>query len=452
MANTPRFDPRIDQLGDLVDDLFKGFFVRPVAYEGRGAEAMPRMKVDVAESNGAYLVTAELPGVKKDDIQVTIDGSQVTLAAEVKRERRPRRMSVSCIPSACSARCRAASRYRRKWTRRRPKPSSATACSSSSFRRKRRPSASRSRFSRFFGTMGRSMNAPFQHSPEAAEKARILGEALPYIRQFHGRTIVVKYGGNAMTDEELKSSFARDVVLLKLVGMNPVVVHGGGPQIELLLARLGKKGEFVQGMRVTDAETMDVVEMVLGGQVNKEVVELINQAGGKAVGLTGQDGAFIHAKKMTLPSKENGRVDLGQVGEVESIDPAVIEALEKGGFIPVVAPIGTGRDGTTYNINADLVAGKLAEVLRAEKLVVLTNTPGVLDKDGKLLTGLTPKKIDDLVAKGVISGGMLPKIGSALDAARSGVKSVHIIDGRVPHALLLEVLTDQGVGTLIRSK
>jgi acetylglutamate kinase len=299
------------------------------------------------------------------------------------------------------------------------------------------------------------MNAPLispsHHSPEAAEKARILAEALPYIQRFHGRTIVVKYGGNAMTDELLKSSFARDVVLLKLVGMNPVVVHGGGPQIEDMLARLGKKGEFVQGMRVTDRETMDVVEMVLGGQVNKEVVELINQAGGKAVGLTGQDGAFIHARKMTLPS-ENGRVDLGQVGEIESIDPAVIEALEKGGFIPVVAPIGTGRDGTTYNINADLVAGKLAEVLRAEKLVVLTNTPGVLDKAGKLLTGLTPKKIDDLVTKGVISGGMLPKIGSALDAARSGVKSVHIIDGRVPHSLLLEVLTDQGVGTLIKSK
>jgi acetylglutamate kinase len=255
-----------------------------------------------------------------------------------------------------------------------------------------------------------------------------------------------------MTDEELKSSFAHDVVLLKLVGMNPVVVHGGGPQIEQLLERLGKKVEFVDGMRVTDAETMDIVEMVLGGQVNKEVVELINQSGGKAVGLTGQDGAFIHAKKMTFASKENGRVDLGQVGEIESIDPAVIEALEAGGFIPVVAPIGTGRDGTTYNINADLVAGKLAEVLRAEKLVVLTNTPGVLDKDGKLLTGLTPKKIDDLVAKGVISGGMLPKIGSALEAARSGVKSVHIIDGRVPHALLLEVLTDEGVGTLIKSK
>jgi len=300
------------------------------------------------------------------------------------------------------------------------------------------------------------MNAPFNHSPLAAEKARILGEALPYIQRFHGKTIVIKFGGNAMTDEELKSSFARDVVLLKLVGMNPVVVHGGGPQIEQLLAKLGKKGEFIQGMRVTDAETMDVVEMVLGGQVNKEVVELINQAGGKAVGLTGQDGAFIHARKLLLPAgKEkgaNGSVDLGQVGEVESIDPAVIQALEAGGFIPVVAPIGTGRDGTTYNINADLVAGKLAEVLRAEKLVVLTNTPGVLDKDGKLLTGLTPKKIDDLVAKGVISGGMLPKIGSALDAARSGVKSVHIIDGRVPHSLLLEVLTDQGVGTLIKSK
>ena len=263
----------------------------------------------------------------------------------------------------------------------------------------------------------------------AATKAKILAEALPYIQRFHGKTIVVKFGGNAMTDYELKAGFARDLVLLKLVGMNPVVVHGGGPQIEQLLARLGKKGEFIQGMRVTDAETMDVVEMVLGGQVNKEVVELINQAGGKAVGLTGQDGAFIRARKLLLPpSKENGRVDIGQVGEVDSIDPSVIEALEGAGFIPVVAPIGTGADGTTYNINADLVAGKLAEILRAEKLVVLTNTPGVLDKDGKLLTGLTPKKIDDLVSKGVISGGMLPKIGSALDAVRNGVKSVHIID------------------------
>ena len=300
------------------------------------------------------------------------------------------------------------------------------------------------------------MNAPLvspsNHSREAAEKARVLAEALPYIQRFHGKTIVVKYGGNAMTDELLKNSFAHDVVLLKLVGMNPVVVHGGGPQIEEMLARLGKKGEFVQGMRVTDRETMDVVEMVLGGQVNKEVVELVNQAGGKAVGLTGQDGAFIRARKMLLESKDNGKVDIGQVGEIESIDPAVIRALEDGGFIPVVAPIATGADGTTYNINADLVAGKLAEVLRAEKLVVLTNTPGVLDRDGKLLTGLTPRRIDDLVAKGVISGGMLPKIGSALDAARNGVRSVHIIDGRVPNALLLEVLTDQGVGTLIKSK
>jgi len=300
------------------------------------------------------------------------------------------------------------------------------------------------------------MNAPSdpQADPqiEAALKARILGEALPYIQRFHGKTIVVKFGGNAMTDDALKAGFARDVALLKLVGMNPVVVHGGGSQIEQMLARLGKKGEFIQGMRVTDRETMDVVEMVLGGHVNKEVVELINQAGGKAVGLTGQDGVFIRAKKMVLVSKDNGHVDLGQVGEIESIDPAIISTLEQGGFIPVVAPIGTGADGTTYNINSDLVAGKLAEILRAEKLVVLTNTPGVLDKNGKLLTGLTPRRIDDLVAKGVISGGMLPKIGSALDAARNGVKSVHIIDGRVPHALLLEVMTDQGVGTLIKSK
>jgi len=296
------------------------------------------------------------------------------------------------------------------------------------------------------------MNAPMDPQADAAQKARILAEALPYIQRFHGRTLVVKFGGNAMTDDALKVNFARDVALLKLVGMNPVVVHGGGPQIEQMLARLGKKGEFIQGMRVTDRETMDVVEMVLGGTVNKEVVELINHAGGKAVGLTGQDGVFIRARKMLLPGKDHGRVDLGQVGEIESIDPSVISALEQGGFIPVVAPIGTGADGTTYNINADLVAGKLAEILRAEKLIVLTNTPGVLDKDGKLLTGLTPKRIDDLVAKGVISGGMIPKIGSALDAARNGVKSVHIIDGRVPHALLLEVMTDQGVGTLIKSK
>jgi len=289
---------------------------------------------------------------------------------------------------------------------------------------------------------------------EPALKAQILAEALPYIKRFHGKTIVVKYGGNAMTEPALQKSFAHDVVLLKLVGMNPVVVHGGGPQIEALLNRIGKKGEFVQGMRVTDAETMDVVEMVLGGAVNKDIVTLINQAGGKAVGLTGQDGAFIHARKMLLADKDRPEqmLDIGQVGEIDAIDPKVIFALEQGGFIPVVAPIGVGANGESFNINADLVAGKLAEILKAEKLVLLTNTPGVLDKDGKLLTGLTPKRIDALFADGTLSGGMLPKISSALDAARSGVKSVHIIDGRVEHALLLEILTDEGVGTLIRGK
>ena len=286
------------------------------------------------------------------------------------------------------------------------------------------------------------------------DKAEILAQALPYIRKFHGKTIVIKYGGNAMTDPALQQDFAEDVVLLKLVGMNPVVVHGGGPQIEALLNRIGKKGEFVQGMRVTDAETMDVVEMVLGGAVNKDIVTLINQAGGKAVGLTGQDGAFIHAKKLLLTDKDRPEqmLDIGQVGEIDAIDPTVIFALEQGGFIPVVAPIGVGANGESFNINADLVAGKLAEILKAEKLVLLTNTPGVLDKDGKLLTGLTAKRIDELFADGTLSGGMLPKISSALDAARSGVKSVHIIDGRVAHALLLEILTDQGVGTLIRGK
>jgi acetylglutamate kinase len=293
------------------------------------------------------------------------------------------------------------------------------------------------------------------HTPvPPATKAQVLAEALPYIRRFHGKTIVVKYGGNAMTDEALKRSFAHDVVLLRLVGMHPVVVHGGGPQIEQLLGRLGKKGEFIQGMRVTDAETMDVVEMVLGGQVNKEVVTLINQAGGKAVGLTGQDGGFIRARKMMLkgPNEADALLDIGQVGEIESIDPSVIASLEQGGFIPVVAPIGVGQNGESYNINADLVAGKLAEVLRAEKLVVMTNTPGVLDKAGKLLTGLTPKRVDELFADGTIHGGMLPKISAALDAAKSGVSSVHIIDGRVEHALLLEILTDMGVGTLIRGR
>jgi len=284
-------------------------------------------------------------------------------------------------------------------------------------------------------------------------KAAVLAEALPYIKRFHGKTIVVKYGGNAMTDEHLKHCFARDVVLLKLVGFNIVVVHGGGPQIENLLARVGKKGEFVQGMRVTDAETMDLVEMVLGGQVNKEIVNLINQHGGKAVGLTGKDGNFIRAKKLMLENKDipGDLIDVGQVGDITQIDPSLIGLLDSGAFIPVIAPIGVGKDGETYNINADVVAGKIAEVLKAEKLVLLTNTPGVLDKAGNLLTGVTPKEIDAMVDDGTLSGGMLPKIGSALDAARSGVKSVHIIDGRVEHALLLEILTDHGVGTMIKS-
>ena len=287
----------------------------------------------------------------------------------------------------------------------------------------------------------------------AAVKAEVLAEALPYIRRFHGKTIVVKYGGNAMTDDKLKQSFARDVVLLKLVGLNPVVVHGGGPQIEQLLQKIGKKGEFVQGMRVTDAETMDIVEMVLAGQVNKEIVELINHAGGKAVGLTGQDGGLIRARKLLLASRDNPseQIDIGQVGEVEAIDPDVIRTLTANGFIPVIAPIGSGEKGETYNINADVVAGKVAEVLKAEKLMLLTNTPGVLDKSGKLLTGLTAKEVDALFADGTISGGMLPKISSALEAAKAGVNSVHIVDGRVDHALLLEVLTSEGVGTMIKS-
>ena len=288
----------------------------------------------------------------------------------------------------------------------------------------------------------------------AATKAKILTEALPYIQRFHGKTMVIKYGGNAMIDDKLKEGFARDVVLLKLVGMNPVVVHGGGPQIDDLLQRVGKKGEFIQGMRVTDAETMDVVEMVLGGKVNKEIVNLINRHGGHAVGLTGKDGAFIRAKKMMVrgPGDSDELIDIGQVGEVDAIEPQIVETLFAGGFIPVIAPIGFGKKGESYNINADLVAGKVAEVLNAEKLIVLTNTPGVLDKDGNLLTGLTARKIDDLFADGTISGGMLPKISSALDAVKNGVNACHIIDGRVEHALLLEVLTDEGVGTLIRRR
>ena len=285
-------------------------------------------------------------------------------------------------------------------------------------------------------------------------KAKILAEALPYIQRFHGKTIVVKYGGNAMTDETLRHSFARDVVLLKLVGINPVIVHGGGPQIDDQLRKVGKKGEFVQGMRVTDAETMDVVEMVLGGQVNTDIVNLINQSGGRAVGLSGTDGPLIRARKMMMRDKDNPGelIDIGQVGEVESIDPEVIEVLTAQNFVPVIAPVGVGKDGESYNINADLVAGKLAEILKAEKLVVLTNTPGVLDKNGNLLTGLTARKIDALFADGTISGGMLPKIGSALEAVKNGVNSCHIIDGRVEHALLLEILTSEGVGTLIRRR
>ena len=288
----------------------------------------------------------------------------------------------------------------------------------------------------------------------AAQKAHTLAEALPYIKRFFDKTIVIKYGGNAMTDPHLKECFASDVVLLKLVGMNPVVVHGGGPQIDEMLEKLGKKGEFIQGMRVTDEETMDIVEMVLGGQVNKEIVNLVNRHGGKAVGLTGQDGNFIHAHKLLMENKDkpNEMIDIGQVGEITAIDPSIINFLDSGDFIPVIAPIGVGINGDTFNINADVVAGKLAEILGAEKLIMLTNTPGVLDKKGKLLTGLTPKQIDKLVEEGTLSGGMLPKISSALDAARSGVKSVHIIDGRVEHALLLEVLTDEGVGTLIKAK
>ena len=285
------------------------------------------------------------------------------------------------------------------------------------------------------------------------DKAKILAEALPYIRRFHGKTIVIKYGGNAMIEENLKQGFARDVVLLKLVGMHPVIVHGGGPQINEMLKRVGKQGEFIQGMRVTDADTMNIVEMVLGGLVNKEIVNLINQHGGLAVGLTGKDGGFVRAKKMLVQDRErvDQWLDIGQVGEIESIDPALIELLQMRDFIPVIAPIGVGKNGESYNINADLVAGELARVINAEKLILLTNTLGVLDKEGNLLTGLTAAKVDELIADGTVSGGMIPKIGSALEAVKRGVKSCHIIDGRVEHGLLLEVLTDEGVGTLIMS-
>ncbi len=284
--------------------------------------------------------------------------------------------------------------------------------------------------------------------------ARVLSESLPYIRRFHGKAIVIKYGGNAMTEERLQRSFAHDVVLLKLIGLNPVVVHGGGPQIDEALGRIGKKGTFIQGMRVTDTETMEVVEWVLGGQVQQDIVMMINEAGGKAVGLTGKDGGLIRARKKLMANKDDpdNPLDIGFVGDITQVDPSVVKALQDDQFIPVISPIGFGEDGMAYNINADVVAGKMAEVLGAEKLLMMTNTPGVLDKDGNLLRELSARSIDEMFADGTISGGMLPKIGSALDAARNGVKSVHVVDGRVPHCLLLEVLTDQGVGTMISSR
>ncbi len=287
--------------------------------------------------------------------------------------------------------------------------------------------------------------------------AHVLTEALPYIRRFSGKTMVIKYGGNAMVEQALKDGFARDIVLMKLVGINPVVVHGGGPQIGDLLKRLGKVTEFVQGMRVTDSETMDVVEMVLGGLVNKEIVNLLNRHGGAAVGLTGKDGDLIHARKLILrrdaPELEAPEIlDLGHVGEVDSIDPSVINMLVQGDFIPVVAPIGVGKDGFSYNINADLVAGKMAEVLQAEKLVLLTNTAGLLDEQGALIRQLEVARVNQLIAEGVIHGGMLPKFRCAIEAVQSGVRAAHILDGRVEHAVLLDLFTDEGVGTLIRAR
>ncbi len=292
-------------------------------------------------------------------------------------------------------------------------------------------------------------------SKAATKVAQVLTEALPYIQKHADKTIVIKYGGNAMADEKLKSSFARDIVLMKQVGLNPVIVHGGGPQIGNLLERIGKSSEFIDGIRVTDSETMDVVEMVLGGLVNKEIVNLISSHGGKAVGLTGKDGQLIRARKITMPNKAAAKdtsamIDMGQTGEVQSIDPSVVDMLDKGDFIPVIAPIGVGDDGLSYNINADTVAGNLASVLKAEKLLLLTNTAGILDKSGQLLTGLTPTQIDTLIKNQIIHGGMLPKVRCALDAVASGVKTAHIVDGRVEHSVLLELFTDEGVGTLIK--
>jgi acetylglutamate kinase len=292
---------------------------------------------------------------------------------------------------------------------------------------------------------------------QAHTVAHVLSEALPYIQRFRGKTIVIKYGGNAMVDKRLKRSFARDIVLMKLVGINPVVVHGGGPQIGDLLKRLGKSTEFVQGMRITDSETMDVVEMVLGGLVNKEIVSLINQHGGSAVGLTGKDGGFIRARKLVLKKsapelKKSEIIDIGHVGEVEHVNPAVVNMLMQGNFIPVIAPIGVGKDGHSYNINADLVAGKVAEVLRAEKLMLLTNTPGILDSDETLVPEIESAQVIEMIESGAIYGGMLPKIRCALDAVHNGVSMAHIIDGRVEHAVMLDLFTDEGVGTLIRGQ
>jgi acetylglutamate kinase len=291
-------------------------------------------------------------------------------------------------------------------------------------------------------------------SESAQNVAHVLTEALPYIRRFRGKTVVIKYGGNAMVDEDLKSGFARDIVLMKLVGINPVVVHGGGPQIGRLLEKLGKESRFVDGMRVTDSETMDVVEMVLGGLVNKEIVNLITQHGGRAVGLTGKDGDLIRARKMVIkrhtPELDAPEIiDIGHVGEVESIDASLVNMLVSGDFIPVIAPIGVGSDGRSYNINADLVAGRMAEVLNAEKLILLTNTAGLLDKQGRLLTGLKVGGVRSLIEDGTVQGGMLPKIGCVISALSSGVSAAHIIDGRLPHAVLVELFTDEGVGTLI---
>jgi acetylglutamate kinase len=290
-------------------------------------------------------------------------------------------------------------------------------------------------------------NSPMSVDLESvARVARVLGEALPYIQRFAGKTVVIKYGGHAMTDERLKSGFARDIALMKQVGFNPVVVHGGGPQIGRVLEQVGKQTEFIRGMRVTDAETMDVVEMVLGGLVNKEIVNLINQHGGRAVGLTGKDGHLITARKLALG---DNNTNLGFVGDVTEVDPRIIKHLEGDGFVPVIAPIGVGADGRSYNINADLVAGRIASVLEAEKLMLLTNTPGVLDAKVRLLTGLFPEQVENLIYAGVIAGGMLPKIRCALAAVQDGVNAVHIVDGRVDNAVLLELFTDAGVGTLI---